>query len=86
MKTYKDLVIGTNRALKEDCKTFGYNIKLLNEFKDMPKELKPYLVKLKKDKEFYQKASKEVRTTKAGAFRPFYTLQYLYRLYKSESK
>lgn len=82
MSNYKELVLKTNTALKENCNTFGYTLKVLLDLDQTPNEFKAIIRKAKKDKELYVELQSKVRKTKKGHFRPFYTLQLLYKLNK----
>lgn len=85
MKTYRELVLNTNKTLKEESAKLGYCIKVLKGFDQLPKEFKPILAKIDKDTETYNKCIDNVRVSKSGKFTAFYLLQYLYKEYKSEA-
>lgn len=84
MKTYRELVLNTNKTLKEESTKLGYCIKVLKNFDQLPEELRPILERIETKKE-YQKAVKNVRTSKAGKYTPFFLLQYLYKVHKREA-
>ena len=83
MKTYRELVLDTNKVLKEESAKLGYCIKVLKGFDQLPKEFKPILSKVDKDAQTYKKCIDNVRVSKTGKFTAFYLLQYLYKEYKS---
>jgi len=80
MKTYKELVLNTNKELKEEATKLGYCIKVLKGFSGLPNELKPVLKDVEKN---YAEHVNQVRQTKSGKYTAFYLLQYLYKQYKT---
>lgn len=79
---YKVIVLNSNKALKEDCNTLGYALKVLTTTEGINKTIVDYCKKAKKDKAIYSDMVKNVRNTKKGYFRPFYVMQYIYKITK----
>lgn len=77
---YKD-VLDSNKALKENCKTLGYALKLISECANVHDKLKESakLLQKKGNEAMYKECAENCRKTKDGKFTPFYVLQYLYK-------
>ena len=79
---YQVKVLDTNKALKQDANTLGYCIRVLLSLDSTPAEFKKELRAMQKDSAKYKKTADQVRKTAKGYFRPFYLLQYLYKVTK----
>jgi hypothetical protein len=74
-------VLDSNKALKENCKTLGYALKLISECTNVHAKLKEGAKELQKkgNEAKYKECAENCRKTKDGKFTPFYVLQYLYK-------
>ena len=74
-------VLDSNKALKENCKTLGYALKLISECTNVHPKLKESAKELQKkgNETKYKECAENCRKTKDGKFTPFYVLQYLYK-------
>lgn len=77
-KSYKNLVLETNKSLKIERLKLGYCIDDLLKLTTLDGNFKTYLNRAKKDSAIYKKLEVNVKKTKKG-FNAFYLLQYLYK-------
>lgn len=77
-KSYKNLVLETNKSLKINRLKLGYCIDDLLKLDTLPINFKTYLNRAKKDSVTYKIIETNVKQTKKG-FNAFYLLQYLYK-------
>lgn len=77
-KSYKNLVLETNKSLKIERLKLGYCIDDLLKLTTLDANFKTYLNRAKKDSAIYKKLEANVKKTKKG-FNAFYLLQYLYK-------
>lgn len=75
-------VLNSNKALKQNCKTLGFALKLISECANVHSILKNSAKQLQKkgNEAMYKDCAENCRKTKDGNFTPFYVLQYLYKI------
>lgn len=77
--SYKEAVLASNKAMKQECKSLGYALRLIEQTEGVNDELRKVAKHVSKASEAYQKVSNEARKSKGGSFVPFYVLQYLFK-------
>ena len=79
VENYKSLVIGTNKSLKNFCKSTGGAIKLVLLLDDLNPRIKRTLKAIQKDDSMYKSFDSSIRKNKRGQTCPFYVLQMVYK-------
>lgn len=85
LTAYQTNVLGTNRALKTECKTLGGALKLLWMFREeiqMGEKWSKIVHLIRNDKDVYHNFRQNCRVSKAGNYSPFYVLQAIHRMFK----
>ena len=79
---YDEMVLQSNKVLKEDCNTLGYALKVLTTTEGIHKDIVSTCKLAKKDMDVYKEIVNNCRKTKKGYFRPFYVMQHIYKGFK----
>lgn len=78
--TYKEAVLASNKAMKQECRTLGYALRLIEQTEGVDAEIRKVAKHVVKSGEAYTKVQEECRRNKVtGTFVPFYVLQYLFK-------
>lgn len=80
VNTYKVEVLDSIAAIKQECRTLGYALKVIRDTNGVHAEMKRkarLLLNSKSGLEAYKLCAEKCRKTKSGNFTPFYVLQYL---------
>jgi hypothetical protein len=85
---YQRRVLKPIQALKAHCKTIGYARDILLDLPAdyVPSEVKAILTASKKDSGLYKELVNGTRKSKSGNYSPFYLLQCIHRVLKTQSK
>jgi hypothetical protein len=76
-KVTKDDVKSSKLALRTECRTLAYALKIIGEIKDVNVLIASQAKRAKKYPEFYKAIEAGVKRTKSGNFSPSLTIEYL---------
>lgn len=66
----KEAIKESKAALRTECRTLGYALKMIGSIKGVNPEIAAYARKIQKDSEWYELFSSTVKRTKSGNFSP----------------